>query len=66
MHHEEEYNGHLIAVSTFRLGQGFVWAYQIDGGPMRNGPDRPRRNEQLVLQEGIEEARWVVDRMATT
>jgi len=65
MHYEEEYNGHLITVSTVKLGSGFTWSYQIDGGPIHGGPDRQRRNEQRVLQEAIEDARWVVGRMVS-
>jgi hypothetical protein len=61
--HQEEYKGHSITVDTFKRGKGFGWSYQIDGGPIREGKDRPLYSERLMLQEAISEAKWEIDRM---
>jgi hypothetical protein len=62
MSHREEYKGHQITVDTYRLGKGFRWSYQIDGGDIRDCRDRPLRSEQAVLSEGISEAKAEIDR----
>lgn len=59
----EEYKGHTITADTHRVGCGWRWSYQIDGGPIRNGNDRPLGSENLMLAEAIDEARSVIDRM---
>lgn len=54
---------HAISVSTTKLGRGYVWSYQIDGGnPPGQFADRPQ-SEEMALREGIGEARSAVDRM---
>lgn len=61
MHHEN-YKGHAIAVGVRKLGKGYVWYYQIDGGPLHNQlGDRPMPKE-IAEDEGIDEAKRAVDR----
>jgi hypothetical protein len=62
MAHREGYKGHEITVDTYRVGRGFRWGYQIDGGEIREGRDRPLRNERIVLREGISAAKEEIDR----
>lgn len=58
----ETYKGHAIWAETFKEGKGWRWSYQIDGGPLRECRDRPLRNEQLMLEEAIGEAKHEIDR----
>ena len=60
---QEEYKGRTITVDTHRIGKGWVWSYQIDGGPIRKSGDRPLDSEELVRKEAIGEAKAEVDRM---
>jgi hypothetical protein len=62
MAHREEYKGHQITVDSHRVGRGFRWGYQIDDGEIRECRDRPLRNEQRVLREGISTAKAEIDR----
>jgi hypothetical protein len=59
-----EYKGHSIAAETHKRGRGYQWSYQIDGGPIRTGNDRPLRREAIVLAEAIDEAKAAIDSMA--
>jgi hypothetical protein len=63
MHHHEEYKGHEFSVDTVQRGKGWSWTYQIDGGPLREGKDRPLPSEQLALQEAISNAKSAIDSM---
>jgi hypothetical protein len=63
MAHYEEYRGHQIAVDTRKVGNGYLWSYQIGGGDSRDSRDRPLRNERLALAEGIREAKAEIDRL---
>jgi hypothetical protein len=61
--HQEEYKGHQIAVDTRKVGKGYMWSYQIDGGDLREQyGDRPQ-SEDLALSEGISNAKFAVDQM---
>jgi hypothetical protein len=53
----------MILAETYPAGSGFLWAYQIDGGPLRECPDRPLKNEGIVLGEAIDTAKLEIDRM---
>jgi hypothetical protein len=61
MTHQEEYRGHHIAVDILKIGGGYLWAYQIDGGPIRTCQDRPL-NDLVMLAEGIACAKAEIDR----
>jgi hypothetical protein len=58
-----EYKKKWVVVDTYSVGHGWLWTYQIDGGPPREERDRPLRNEELVLQNGVREAKAEIDRM---
>ena len=62
--HQEEYKGRIITADTLNRGKGWTWSYQIDGGPLREGSDRPLPNQELILSEAIGEAKAEIDRMA--
>jgi len=63
MNHYEEYKGHNFNVDTLDRGKGWTWEYQIDGGVIHKGSDRPLRSEKLALQEGIGNAKFAIDGM---
>jgi hypothetical protein len=65
MRHEEQYKGHTILAETYRVGEGYRWTYQIDGGDMRECRDRPLRNERVVLAEAVGDAKAEIDRKKT-
>jgi len=58
-----EYREHTIFAETYPTRGGFLWAYQIDGGPLRECADRPMGNKGIVLGEAIDTAKQEVDRM---
>jgi len=59
-----EYKGHHARVATHAVGRGFRWWLSIDGGPPINGEDRPLPSEELILAEGVAEAKLRIDKMA--
>lgn len=59
--HQEEYKGHLITVDTFKIGRGFGWSYQVDGGALRDSRDRTLGDEWLMLREAIDAAKREID-----
>ncbi len=59
----EEYKGHIIVADTRKVGRGWQWSYQIDGGPIHSGNDRPLPNEGIVLGEAISNAKFEIDQM---
>jgi hypothetical protein len=65
MRQEFKYKGRTIVVATRKLGRGWQWTFQIDAGPPRDGPDRPVGHEEIMLQEGVRQAQWEIDRMPT-
>lgn len=58
-----QYKGRTITADTYKVGHGWQWSYQIDGSPLREGRDRPLRNEELALSEAIGNANSEIDRM---
>jgi hypothetical protein len=64
MNHTEEYKGYHMTVDTVKRGNGYAWSYQIDGGRLRECHDRPLRNEEIMLQEAIGQAKAQIDHMA--
>ena len=58
-----EYNGHTITVDAHQVARGWQWSYQIDGGPVRTGKDRPLRSEEVMRTEAIDIARIAIDNL---
>ena len=58
-----EYKGHTITADTRKVGRGFQSSYQIDGGEIRSGNDRPLQSEEIMHSEAINQAKWVIDNM---
>jgi hypothetical protein len=62
-----EYRGHMIEATSEPYDDpdphSHLWscAYQIDGGPLRRQFTAPLRNELIMLEEGMDEARREVD-----
>ena len=61
MRQQFEYKGRTIDVRTRKIGRGWVWIYQIDSGPLREGLDRALPDEELALKEGVEVAKREID-----
>jgi hypothetical protein len=57
-----EYKGRSISIDTLQVGKGLTWTYQIDGGPLREGRDRPLPSEAVVIREAEVEAMSEIDR----
>jgi len=64
MRHNEVYKGRRIdiIVSEVKRGQ-FTWSYTIDGGNLKRCEDRPIENEEMLLSEALNHAKWRVDCM---
>lgn len=64
MTEEHTYKGHTIVVDTHKVGQGWRWSYQIDGGELVSQKgDRPM-GERIAIAEAIAEAEYAIDQMA--
>lgn len=63
MQRVEDYKGHTIVVDTHAQGRGYQWSYAIDGGHFTEGRERPLKSAELMLFEGLGEARAHVDRL---
>jgi len=57
-----DYKGHSVRVNTYAIGSGYRWQYQIDMERTRDCEDRPLPDEALVLKEGEDAAKGVIDR----
>ena len=62
MQSQFDYKGHSVTVDTYAIGHGYRWTYQIDMEPPRECDDRPLASEDLMLKEGMDAAKAVIDR----
>lgn len=58
-----KYRGRHIEVSASYYGRGWLAEYSIDGSPFRRCDGRPRRNQELAMDEGRSEAKARIDSM---